>query len=78
MIIGPWTHMNMDKLFIKPLKYAHLKDDFRFFKNILPFWWYESWLKGEEADFSKLPPLQVFVLNKNIWRGFKKWPPSSN
>jgi len=78
MIVGPWTHMNMDKLFIKPLKYAHLKDDFRFFKNILPFWWYEAWLKGEEADFSKLPPLQVFVLNKNIWRGFKKWPPSSN
>jgi len=31
MIIGPWSHANMDKLFIKPLKYEHLKGDFKFF-----------------------------------------------
>ncbi|TES96708.1 MAG: CocE/NonD family hydrolase, partial [Promethearchaeota archaeon] len=25
MIIGPWSHINMDKFFSKPLKYTHLK-----------------------------------------------------
>jgi len=77
MIIGPWSHTNMDKLFIKPLKYTHLKDDITFFQNILPFWWYDICLKGKELDLSKIPPIRAFILNKNIWRAFNKWPPSS-
>jgi putative CocE/NonD family hydrolase len=77
MIIGPWSHINMDKFFIKPLKYAHLKDDITFFQNILPFWWYDIFLKGKESDISNIPPIRAFILNKNIWRGFNKWPPSS-
>ncbi len=77
MIIGPWSHINMEKLFIKPLKYTNLKDDFAFFKNILPFWWYDSCLKGKESDLSKIPLIQAFILNKNIWRAFNNWPPSS-
>jgi len=77
MIIGPWSHINMDKLFIKPLKYAHLKDDITFFQNILPFWWYDICLKEKESDLSKIPPIRAFILNKNIWRAFNKWPPSS-
>ena len=67
----------MEKLFIKPLKYTNLKDDFAFFKNILPFWWYDSCLKGKESDLSKIPLIQAFILNKNIWRAFNNWPPSS-
>jgi predicted acyl esterase len=78
MIIGPWSHINMEKFFIKPLKYTNLKDDFAFFKNILPFWWYDSCLKGKESDISKIPPIQAFILNKNVWRIFNQWPPSSN
>ena len=77
MIIGPWSHINMDKLLIKLLKYTHLKDDIRFFQNILPFWWYDICLKEKEPDLSKIPPIHAFILNKNIWRAFNKWPPSS-
>ena len=77
MIIGPWSHINMDKFFINPLKYAHLKDDIAFFQNILPFWWYDIFLKGKESDISNIPPIRAFILNKNIWRDFNKWPPSS-
>jgi len=77
MIIGPWSHINMDKFFINPLKYAHLKDDIAFFQNILPFWWYDIFLKGKESDISNKPPIRAFILNKNIWRDFNKWPPSS-
>lgn len=77
MIIGPWSHINMEKLFIKPLKYTNLKDDLAFFKNILPFWWFESCLKGKDADLSKIPLIQAFILNKNIWRTFNNWPPPS-
>ncbi len=77
MIIGPWSHVNMDKMFTKPLKYTNLKDDITFFQNILPFWWYDFCLKGKESDLSKIPPIRAFILNKNIWRSFNKWPPTS-
>jgi len=77
MIIGPWSHINMDKLLIKPLKYSHLKDDFRFFQKILPFWWYDCCLKGEQSLLNEIPPLQIYILNKDIWRAFNKWPPTS-
>ncbi|NHJ21675.1 MAG: CocE/NonD family hydrolase [Candidatus Lokiarchaeota archaeon] len=77
MIIGPWSHINMEKLFIKPLKYSNLKDDFTFFKTILPFWWYDSCLKGESSKLPETPPIKAFILNKNVWRPFTKWPPSS-
>ena len=77
MIIGPWSHINMEKLFIKPLKYSNLKDDFTFFKTILPFWWYDSCLKGESSNLPETPPIKAFILNKNVWRPFNKWPPSS-
>jgi len=77
MIIGPWSHVNMDKIFIKPLDYAHLKSNVKFFQTILPFWWYALLLKGNNSDLSEIAPICVFVLNKNIWRDFNKWPPSS-
>jgi len=77
MIIGPWSHMNIDKFLLKPLKYSHLKDDFRFFQNILPFWWYDCCLKGDQSLLSEIPPLQIYILNKDIWRSFYKWPPTS-
>ncbi|MFX1288451.1 MAG: CocE/NonD family hydrolase [Promethearchaeota archaeon] len=77
MIIGPWSHVNMEKLFIKPLKYTNLKDNFAFFKNILPFWWYDSCLKEKDSNLSKVPTIQTFILNKNSWRSFKYWPPPS-
>jgi predicted acyl esterase len=78
MIIGPWSHVNLDKLFIKPLKPQHLRDSFTFFQHLLPFWWYEYWLKGKKININKLPPIQAFVLNGNKWRGFKSWPPKSD
>ena len=77
MIIGPWSHVNMDKIFSKPLKYANLKSDIRFFQTILPFWWFELLLKDNESNLSEIPPIRAFVLNKNIWRSFYKWPPIS-
>ena len=78
MIIGPWSHMNMDKLLLKPLKYTHLKDDVRFFQKILPFWWYDCCLKGDQSLLSTIPPIQIYILNKDIWRSFNKWPPISS
>ena len=77
MIIGPWSHINMDKIFFMTLKYTHFIDDIKFVQNILPFWWYDILLKENEPDLSKIPPIRAFILNKNIWRAFNKWPPSS-
>ncbi|MFW9952643.1 MAG: CocE/NonD family hydrolase, partial [Candidatus Thorarchaeota archaeon] len=77
MIIGPWSHINLDKLFIKPLKPKNLGDSFKFFQYLLPFWWYEYWLKNRNITIKNLPPIQIFILNGNRWRGFSKWPPDN-
>jgi predicted acyl esterase len=77
MIVGPWSHINLDKLFIRPLKPKHLRESFTFFQHLLPFWWYEYWLKGKGKNINKIPPLQIFILNKNQWKGLYQWPPKS-
>jgi len=77
MVIGPWSHINLDKLFIRPLKPKHLRDSFIFFQHLLPFWWYEYWLKEKGDNLNNLPPLQIFIINKNKWRGFNQWPPKT-
>ncbi|MFX1275796.1 MAG: CocE/NonD family hydrolase [Promethearchaeota archaeon] len=68
LIIGPWAHGNMAKL-------ISLKEDFIFLRKIFPFWWFEHWLKNDSSKELKIPPIQLFVLNKKIWRNFNQWPP---
>lgn len=75
MIIGPWSHYNLDKLINKPFKLENLKITFSFFREILPFWWFDYWLKDIDLNLSQIPNFRIFVLNRNRWRNFDKWPP---
>ena len=36
--------------------------------------WYDSLLKGENNDFSKAKPVQLFVMGANQWREEDDWP----
>ena len=77
LLVGPWTHGEFDStvgdldfgvgssgLFLDyhgSLTDAHL----RFF---------DATLKGEEAALEGGPPVEVFVMGENRWRGYEEWP----
>src|SRR4028119_1161079 len=37
--------------------------------------WFDATLKGDESALEGSPPVQVFVMGENRWRGYEEWPP---
>jgi uncharacterized protein len=77
LLVGPWTHGEFEStvgeldfgsgssgLFLNHrgnLTDAHLR-------------WFDATLKGEESGLSQRPPVEVFVMGENRWRGYEEWP----
>jgi putative CocE/NonD family hydrolase len=78
LLVGPWTHGNFastlgdldfgigsSEVFLDyggDLTGAHLR-------------WFDATLKGEEDTLEGAPPVKVFVMGENRWRGYEEWPP---
>ena len=72
LIIGPWTHTleNMDsqvgQVDFGPeacRNYFHIADQ-----------WFSRWLKDEHSEAVEWPPIQLFTMGANQWRGEHEWP----
>ncbi|MGB3682793.1 MAG: CocE/NonD family hydrolase [Rubrobacteraceae bacterium] len=77
LLVGPWTHGMFDStvgglnfgigssgLFLNyrgDLTEAHLR-------------WFDATLKDEERALADRPPVEVFVMGENRWRGYEEWP----
>ncbi len=77
LLVGPWTHgefastvgdldfgVGSSGLFVNyrgGLTDAHLR-------------WFDATLKGEEEPLAQTPPVEVFVMGENRWRGYEEWP----
>ncbi|MEJ7819698.1 MAG: CocE/NonD family hydrolase [Rubrobacteraceae bacterium] len=77
LMVGPWTHgdfgstlgeqnfgVGSSGLFLNyrgDLTDAHLR-------------WFDATLKGDESALEGTPPVQVFVMGENRWRGYEEWP----
>ena len=77
LLIGPWTHgefgstvgdldfgIGSSGTFLNyrgDLTDAHLR-------------WFDATLKGEEEALAQRPPVEVFVMGENRWRGYEEWP----
>jgi putative CocE/NonD family hydrolase len=77
LLVGPWTHGNFGStvgdldfgvgssgLFLNyrgDLTDAHLR-------------WFDATLKGDEGVLEETPPVEVFVMVENRWRGYEEWP----
>jgi putative CocE/NonD family hydrolase len=77
LLVGPWTHGNFGStvgdldfgvgssgLFLNyrgDLTDAHLR-------------WFDATLKGDEGALEETPPVEVFVMVENRWRGYEEWP----
>lgn len=78
LMVGPWTHgafgstfgdldfgIGSSGFFLNyrgDLTDAHLR-------------WFDATLKGEESALDSTPPVRVFVMGENRWRGYEEWPP---
>lgn len=71
ILMGPWTHgISRDG------KVGSLDFGKESVVNVsaLQAEWFGHWLKGEEVDADKWPPLRIFVMGKNVWRDEEQWP----
>ena len=72
MIVGPWTHTLLD-LDRQVGEVDFGPEAVRDFYEIADAW-FSRWLKGEPGEAGDWPPLQLFVMGANTWRGEREWP----
>jgi hypothetical protein len=77
LLVGPWTHAEFGSTigdldfgigssgaflnYRGDLTEAHLR-------------WFDATLKGDERSLEERPPVEVFVMGENRWRGYEEWP----
>lgn len=72
LIVGPWTHTT------DGLDRAVGSVDFgpaavRDYHDIADAW-FRAWLKDDPRGIAEWPPIQLFVMGANTWRGENEWP----
>ncbi|MFN8200891.1 MAG: CocE/NonD family hydrolase, partial [Nakamurella multipartita] len=69
--VVPWTHhipegSKLGDIDFGPNAYVDLNaEDLR---------WFDHWLKGEDNGIMEEPPIRLFVMGTNVWRGEHEWP----
>jgi putative CocE/NonD family hydrolase len=78
LLVGPWTHADFGSTF------GDLDFGFGSTGGFLNsrgdltdrhLSWFDATLKGDESALERTPPVQVFVMGENRWRGYEEWPP---
>ncbi len=77
LLVGPWTHAD----------FGSTQGEMDFGIGSSGFWlnhrddltdrhlrWFDATLKGEEAAIEETPPVEVFVMGEDRWRGYERWP----
>ena len=78
LLVGPWAHANFDST-IGDLDFGmtsaggFIDADGNLTNYHLS--WFDATLKGDESALADTPPVQVFVMGENRWRGYEEWPP---
>lgn len=78
LLVGPWTHASFGHTFgemsfgmASSGGFINANGDF----TERHLRWFDATLKDDEAALDKTPPVEVFVMGENRWRGFEEWPP---
>lgn len=79
LVVGPWRH---DQYWGTDTKVGD--EDFGAAAQMgankiikLSVRWFDRWLKGKQNSIEKEPPVRLFVMGKNEWREFDRWPPAA-
>jgi uncharacterized protein len=77
IVIGPWTHLGIVDS-VGQLNFGlsastlllELKADLM----SVHLQWFDNWLKGVKNNINNEPPVKIFVMGDNVWRGENEWP----
>jgi ankyrin repeat protein len=70
IIIGPWGHSWPTRSFGN----IDFGPDALLNMTALQIRWFDYWLKERQNGIEKEPPLKIFVMGDNKWRGEQHWP----
>jgi putative CocE/NonD family hydrolase len=77
LLVGPWTH-GMFGSTVGELSFgvgsAGLFLNYRGDLTDRQLRWFDATIKGEEEALEDAPPVEVFVMGENRWRGYEEWP----
>ncbi|MBA2376032.1 MAG: CocE/NonD family hydrolase [Rubrobacter sp.] len=80
LLVGPWTHASFGNTFggmsfgmASSGGFINANGDF----TERHLRWFDATLKNDDAALESDPPVEVFVMGENRWRGFDEWPPPS-
>ena len=77
LLVGPWTHGEFGSTFGEldfGIGSSGLFIDHRTSLHDAHLRFFDATLRGEEAALDGSPPVQVFVMGENRWRGYEEWP----
>ena len=72
LIVGPWSHttdFSSSRVGSVDFGPEAVRDFFQIADD-----WFAYWLKGERTGVEEWPPIQLFVMGANRWRGESEWP----
>jgi len=78
LLVGPWTHGSFDGTTFGDLDFGmtsaggFVNADGDLTSRHLR--WFDATLKGDEEALAGRPPVEVFVMGENRWRGYEEWP----
>ena len=77
LLVGPWTHAGFgttfgDLDFGMTSTGGFINADGDFTERHLR--WFDATLKDDEEALANRPPVEIFVMGENRWRGYEAWP----
>ncbi|MBJ6360113.1 CocE/NonD family hydrolase [Paenibacillus sp. GCM10012307] len=72
LIVEPWFHMPWSR-YVGELDFGSEADN-RI--DQLQLRWFDRWLKGKEASWDGVAPVQYFLMGANRWEQSPQWPPA--
>lgn len=77
IVVGPWTHLvildSVGQLNFG-LGASTLMLERKTDLMSIHMQWFDYWLKGVKNNINDEPPVKLFVMGDNVWRGENEWP----
>ncbi len=78
LLVGPWTHADFGSTFGDLDFGVGVSGAFLNYRGGLTdrhLRWFDATLKNDASALEGTPPIRVFVMGENRWRGYEQWPP---
>jgi len=78
LLVGPWTHTTSFPSTVGDLDFGLASSGlFLNYNGDMTDYhlrWFDATLKDDEGSLAGEPPVEVFVMGENRWRGYEEWP----